>query len=587
MGGFLRGRLAWRKRLRGRITAVLLALLAIQLGSLVAPAYACGCGALLPGDQRQAVVGREVSVVRWDGAQEQIVMRLTVDGDAERAAWIMPVPHRATVELGAPELFDQLAAATAPVHRTRHHFWPQDGDWPLTTGGDAAGPPPPGAGPGVGVIGRERLGPFDVARLTATDPGDLDEWLRANDFTLPGRLETALQPYVDRRWEYVAVRLTPESSGTALRGELEPLHLTFAADTLVYPMRLSRLAATPQSLGLYVLAAHRMEPASPIGGERPRVTFAGQLDKATGPLAALAKGTPFLTAVAQEFPRPSEISGDHELRRAATDAAYRQVIYEDRLLALAGIPVWLLTVVGGLAVLNTVAVVLGVRWGRARRATLPRPRHASGFHPAPTTETGTTPVPGPPYRPGPGPAAVPGMTAERPGPMPGAAAVPGTTVGGPGPMPRSAAPGPTAPGPAAPRPAAPDSTAVPGTAAVGPTASSAPPGASSAPAPPTGPPVPPEPPSLRRTPPRPPRPARPPVPAAPPAPPVPVAPPVRPPAPAAVPPKPPAPPRAPRTPPMPSARPTPPPPIPSTPPAPRAAPSASFTPPAAPPAPNG
>ncbi|MEV5907093.1 DUF2330 domain-containing protein, partial [Streptomyces sp. NPDC052127] len=418
------------------------------------------------------------------------------------------------------------------------------------------------------MIGRERLGPFDVARLTATDPGDLDEWLRANDFTLPGRLETALQPYVDRRWEYVAVRLTPESSGTALRGELEPLHLTFAADTLVYPMRLSRLAATPQSLGLYVLAAHRMEPASPIGGERPRVTFAGQLDKATGPLAALAKGTPFLTAVAQEFPRPSEISGDHELRRAATDAAYRQVIYEDRLLALAGIPVWLLTVVGGLAVLNTVAVVLGVRWGRARRATLPRPRHASGFHPAPTTETGTTPVPGPPYRPGPGPAAVPGMTAERPGPMPGAAAVPGTTVGGPGPMPRSAAPGPTAPGPAAPRHAAPDSTAVPGTTAVGPTASSAPPGASSAPAPPTGPPVPPEPPSLRRTPPRPPRPARPPVPAAPPAPPVPaappappvpVAPPVRPPAPAAVPPKPPAPPRAPRTPPMPSARPTPPP----------------------------
>ncbi|MFJ9019048.1 DUF2330 domain-containing protein [Streptomyces sp. NPDC102259] len=364
---------------------MLLALLAIQLGSLVAPAYACGCGALLPADQRQVVVGREVSVVRWDGAQEQIVMRLTVDGDADRAAWIMPVPHRATVGLGDPELFDQLAAATAPVHRTRQHFWPQDGDWPLTTGGGMAGPPPPGARPGIGVIGRERLGPFDVARLTATDPGALDDWLRANDFTLPGPLETALQPYVDRRWEYVAVRLTPESTGTALRGELEPLHLTFAADTLVYPMRLSRLAAIPQSLGLYVLAAHRMEPASRIGGERPRVTFAGPLGRATGPLAELAEGTPFLTAVAQEFPRPSEISGDHELRRAATDTVYRQVIYEDRLLALAGIPVWLLTVVGGLAVLNTVAVVLGVRWGRARRAALPRPRHASGFLPTPAT----------------------------------------------------------------------------------------------------------------------------------------------------------------------------------------------------------
>lgn len=385
MIGFLRGRQTRRKRLRGRVTAVLLALLAIQLGSLVAPAYACGCGALLPGDQRQVAVGREVSVVRWDGAREQIVMRLTVDGDAERAAWIMPVPHRATVELGDPELFDQLAAATAPVHRTREHFWPQDGDWPLTTGGEKALPPPPGGPPGVGVIGRERLGPFEVARLTATDPAELDDWLRTNDFALPARLGTALQPYVDQRWEYVAIRLAPESTGTALRGELEPLHLSFAADRLVYPMRLSRLAPVPQSLGLYVLAAHRMEPVSRIGGERPRVTFAGPVGKATGPLAALAKGTPFLTAVAQEFPRPSEISGDHELRRAATDTAFRQVIYEDRLLALAGIPVWLLTVVGGLAVLNTVALVVGVRWGRDRRAGLPRPRHASGFPPPPPT----------------------------------------------------------------------------------------------------------------------------------------------------------------------------------------------------------
>ncbi|MFF1441864.1 DUF2330 domain-containing protein [Streptomyces sp. NPDC058295] len=582
MGGFPRGRQAWRKRLRGRMTAVLLALLAIQLGSLVAPAYACGCGALLPGDQRQVVVGREVSVVRWDGAQEQIVMRLTVGGDAERAAWIMPVPHRATVDLGAPKLFDQLAAATAPVHRTRHHFWPQDGDWPLTTGGDTAGPPPPGAGPGVGVIGRERLGPFDVARLTATDPGDLDDWLRANDFTLPGHLETALQPYVDRRWEYVAVRLTPESSGTALRGELEPLHLTFAAETLVYPMRLSRLAVTPQSLGLYVLAPHRMEPASRIGGERPRVTFAGPLGKTTGPLAALAKGTPFLTAVAQEFPRPSEISGDHELRRAATDAAYRQVIYEDRLLALAGIPVWLLTVVGGLAVLNTVALVLGVRWGRARRATLPRPRHASGFPPTPSTGTGAAmPVPVPAQVPVQAEVPMPGTTAGRPWPVAGSAAVPGTTAGRPGPVPESAAPRPTARG----------SAAVPGTAGVGPTAPSAPPGVPSAPVPaappaplipPTAPPVPPRPPSLRRTPPPPPRPARSSAPTAPPAP---AAPPVRP--PAAVPPKPSTPPRAPRTPPMPSAGPTPHPPTPSTPPAPRTAPSASFAPPAAPPAPNG
>ncbi|MFD5268628.1 DUF2330 domain-containing protein [Streptomyces sp. NPDC058335] len=373
-----------RRRLtrRGRLLTLLLALVATQLGSLVAPAYACGCGALVPGDQQRVAVGREVSVVRWDGAQEQIVMSLSVSGDADRAAWIMPVPGRATVKLGDPEILDQLTEATAPERRERHYFWPQDGDWPLTESNDGAGAAPqlPGAAPGVGVVGRERLGPFDVARLTATDPSALDDWLGDNGFAFPPRLETALQPYVDRRWEYVAVRLVPETAGTPLGGDLDPLHLTFASDTLVYPMRLSRLATTPQSLGLYVLADHRMEPVSRIGGGRPQVTFAGPVDTEEGPLGELAAGTPFLTALTQEFPEPSAISADHELRRTAQDTAYRRVVYQDRLLTVAGIPVWLLTVVGGLAALVTGAVALGLRRGRARRraaaegATPPMPQ---------------------------------------------------------------------------------------------------------------------------------------------------------------------------------------------------------------------
>ncbi|MGW2912046.1 DUF2330 domain-containing protein [Streptomyces asoensis] len=528
MVGFLRGLRARRKGLRGRVAAVLLMVLAVQLGSLVAPAYACGCGALLPGDQRMLAVDREASVVRWDGAQEQIVMRLTVGGDAERAAWIMPVPHRATVRLGDPALFDQLARATAPLHRTRHHFWPQDGDWPLTTGGDTAGPPPPRAAPGVGVIGRQRLGPFEVARLTATDPGELDTWLRGNDFALPAALEGALRPYVERRWEYVAVRLAPESSGTVLRGDLQPLHLTFAADSLVYPMRLSRLAAVPQSLGLYVLAAHRMEPASRIGGGRPRVTFAGPVGATTGPLAALAAGAPFLTAVAQEFPRPSEISGDHELRRAPADTPYRQVIYEDRLLALAGIPVWLLTVLGALLALNATAVVLGVRWGRARRAPFPDPTPTAPpeHAPPPPARPPTPPTPptlagrpdpaattAPPAPPAPSTAPVPASHAFPTAPPPrlglSGSAAPPTPLGPPGPAapptplgppgPAAPPPPPAPPGPAAPPPppASPTPLGPPGSVAppvparripVGAPGVVAPPVPSAPPAPP-GPPV--------------------------------------------------------------------------------------------------
>jgi Uncharacterized protein conserved in bacteria (DUF2330) len=362
--------------LRNRALLVVLALLVVQWGSLMAPAYACGCGALVHDPASRLNVDRETSAVRWDGRSEQIVMSLTVAGNASQAAWIMPVPHRATVTLGDNALFDALESVTAPVHRTRDHFWPHGGEWPFGSGsGDGASAVPrPAGAPAVGVVGRERLGPFDVARLTATDPGALDSWLRQNGFRLPHGMPEDLRPYVDRKWEYVAVRLAPDRKGGTLAGVLDPLRLRFASDRLVYPMRLSRRAKNPQTLGLYVLAAHRMETRGAIGGLPPEVTYAGRIPP-TGALGRFAAGERYLTALEQSFPEPSRINGDHELRRAASDRSYQRVIHDERLLTAGGIPLWLLTV-GGVLVVLAVAALLLIRAGRRRPVMPPPPAHA-------------------------------------------------------------------------------------------------------------------------------------------------------------------------------------------------------------------
>ncbi|MCT4352910.1 DUF2330 domain-containing protein [Streptomyces sp. Je 1-79] len=358
---------------------MIVALLALQLGSLIAPAYACGCGAMIPDRNHRIGVDRETSALRWDGRTEQIVMRFTVRGDAERAAWIMPVPGRADVTLGDAELFDALDDLTRPEYRTRHHFWPRGGNWPfdMGTSDGAAGAAPGKGAPDVGVVGRERLGPFDVARLTAGDPDALSDWLKTNGFELSDRLAAELTPYVEQKWEYVAVRLAPDTTdagtGTStavqvLGGELTPLRISFASDRLVYPMRLSRLARTPQSLGLYVLADHRMEPRDDIGGARPEVRFAGEIEGTEGEaLASLTGGRQvYLTALEQEFPVPSRIDGDHVLRTVA-DTPYREVIHTDRLLTVGdGIPVWLLTVSGVLLAVG--GAVVAVRLRRRRPA---------------------------------------------------------------------------------------------------------------------------------------------------------------------------------------------------------------------------
>lgn len=354
---------------RRRALTVVLLLLAVQLVSLARPAYACGCGAMVVDEKTTLSVNRETSAVRWDGRHEQIVMSLTVDGTAPDAAWIMPVPHRAEVELGDSDLFSELADLTAPAVEKRHYFWPHGSDWPFGGQGDSAAAPPPGAtGPGVGVVGRERLGPFDVARLTATDPDALRDWLKSHGFRLPSSLATELRPYVAQKWEYVAIRLAPASpeQRSPLSGTLDPLRLSFASERLVYPMRLSRLAKTPQSLGLYVFAPHRMEPRSDLGGASPEVFFAGRVkpEGTAGDLAA--DGTTFMTAIDQRFPQPERISGDHELRRVAGDTPYQRVTYQYSLLKVGGMPAWILAV-GGVHALAGVVAVMRVRL-RGRRA---------------------------------------------------------------------------------------------------------------------------------------------------------------------------------------------------------------------------
>lgn len=358
--------------MKRRILALLFALLATQVGALAYPAYACGCGAMVPDSQSRIGVDRETSVVRWDGRTEQIVMRFTVRGDARRAAWIMPVPGRATVELGEAKTFGELEWLTRPERKTRGYFWPRGRDWPFSSGrGDGASASAPGKAPeAVGVVGRERLGDFDVARLTATDPDALKNWLEGNGFELPDSLAAEVKPYIDQKWEYVAVRLAPREQGGVLRGNLDPLKIRFESDRLVYPMRLSRMAKTPQSLGLYVLADHRMEPASPIGGSAPKVTFAGTIHPKHGPLAELAGGEPvFLTAIDQEFPEPDRIDADHELRATAQDTPYRRTVYRDRLLTVGdGIPVWLLTVSAVLVALASAFAVTRIRRRRLARA---------------------------------------------------------------------------------------------------------------------------------------------------------------------------------------------------------------------------
>lgn len=346
---------------------VVVLLLAGLTTSVAAPAWACGCGAYIP-SQKGASVVDERALIAWDGSREDILMSLRVTGSSDSAAWVMPVPSAAQVSLGEAEAFTELDRLTAPRISYRDSWWPTF-DW-LTAGGPSEGAmagPPPGAG--VNVLGRQRIGPFDVTRLAAQDPTALAKWLTDNGFPQPDGIDANLAPYVADQWEIVVVKLAPAADGESLTGDLQPLRLSFASDRVIYPMRLSRSARTPQTVDLYVLADHRMDPTSlPVAGNTPTLEFAGRIEgtDVSPALDDFVGDGAFLTRWTNDIREPASIDGDYVFEAADADTAYQRVTYQTRNRGdLTGLTLIALVGVGGIALTVLLIRRSGKRGGLA------------------------------------------------------------------------------------------------------------------------------------------------------------------------------------------------------------------------------
>jgi hypothetical protein len=280
----------------GIFSRTLLAVAAVAVIQVATPlaAQACACGGFV--SDKQVQVNREDAVVELADGTETVTMQFSAKTTAERAAWVMPVPTKADITLGDPQIFKDLERLTRPEYRHS------------TSKGDGAG----GAAPGsVEVLEQKKIGPYEVAQLAGNDATAVTEWLRQNNFTLPQNLADGLKPYLAEGWSLAAMRLSAEE-GKQLDGLLPPIRLSFATNTFVYPMRLSGLAKNPQALRLYVLADHRIDATGPS----LELYFAGR-DETRGK---------FVTRYDGRWEDPSQITSDIHLATARTDDAFRTVI---------------------------------------------------------------------------------------------------------------------------------------------------------------------------------------------------------------------------------------------------------------------
>jgi hypothetical protein len=343
-----------------RIVAGVLAVGFVAAG--VTPAWACACGGYLPDAKSRARAFGENALVQYDAGTEKITLSMAVNGTSTKAAWIMPVPAAAKVELGEDGLFTGLDLMTRPKTVIRKTYWPFKDLGIMGSRGPMAGAQGPGGG--VDVRQQMALGPFQVTRLGGTSGSAVTDWLRTNGYVVPATLATNLTPYLTEKWEIVAVKLAPKRDGELLRGATPPLRLTFASDRIVYPMRLSKGATTPQTVTVYVAAAHRVDTTKlPAAGVQPELLFAGRVET-----TALTTPADYLTAYSVTYNDPSRITDDFVFAPAANDDEFQRVTYvteNDGLWSTIGVLVVGLLLLGGVAALIAAKLVRRSSTGRA------------------------------------------------------------------------------------------------------------------------------------------------------------------------------------------------------------------------------
>jgi hypothetical protein len=218
------------------------------------PLHACG-GFFCSNVPMNQAAERILFVKRDDGKITTHV-QIQFSGGKTDFAWILPVPSVPELGISHNSVFQQLQFATQPTFQLEWEesdceFLPppilfRDFDGVLSTAEGA-----------VEVLAEERVGPYDTAIITSTDPVALSDWLLSNGYRLDALGADLLRPYTEMGMFFLALRLAPDSDV----GDLQPIAITYEAQNPMIPIKLTAVAAEPNmGVLVWVLGAERAIP---------------------------------------------------------------------------------------------------------------------------------------------------------------------------------------------------------------------------------------------------------------------------------------------------------------------------------------
>ena len=228
------------------------------------PVQAQACGGFFCNNTPVNQSGERV-LFAVDGDTVTAHIQIFYQGEAEKFAWLLPLPTRPDkIGVGTDALFQQLEWRTRPQFNVEwapgsECYWygnqMDDGDFAPSAGGEGSR-----NSDGVAVLAEDSVGPYDYVVLKGTSKTSGEavfKWLDDNGYDQPPVSKDHINTYVAEGHTFVAIKLQSDKEV----GDIQPLVIDFPFPGSCVPLRLTSIASTDDmNVTVYMLGDHRAVP---------------------------------------------------------------------------------------------------------------------------------------------------------------------------------------------------------------------------------------------------------------------------------------------------------------------------------------
>ena len=229
-------------------------------------AYADGC-MVVPVGYDNVREPEQRAFIKLENGMETIVLHVRTETDSPEIGWVIPLPSYPEVTEADPALFAELQKLTKPKRKRNWSILPHGAMENKTMRGYVQ-------------VETDIVGMYEVNRIRSNNAESLFQWLNENNFRQPYGARGVLRNYIDRRFCFLAIRVTMQGMDEWNRrqgyrhqnlrsGWLDPIRIEFRSRNYFYPMRISSINRGPVDLELWVLAKGYMsfEDAKFVAGK--------------------------------------------------------------------------------------------------------------------------------------------------------------------------------------------------------------------------------------------------------------------------------------------------------------------------------